>query len=215
MTCSLRSVWPAHSSSTAWPSTCWLPWNNWPATTIACSTRSTCRSRRPALQATRCRTQPCRAQDEVLYSIWFPRRRYSARRGPMRKPMNRLWRLVVLLTLALALPLRAQAGPLDNCCIAGIAQMPAHGPAQAAQASVETGSPHDCVSQFGCAGDRHVSGPSRLPCTISACAILAGTPLATAAPTDAWTSVLVAHPEFAYRSVVPPRLERPPKRYCL
>jgi hypothetical protein len=77
----------------------------------------------------------------------------------MRKPMNRLWRLVVLLTLALALPLRAQAGPLDNCCIAGIAQMPAHGPAQAAQASVETGSPHDCVSQFGCAGDRHVSGP--------------------------------------------------------
>ncbi|WP_354687344.1 hypothetical protein [Cupriavidus necator] len=134
---------------------------------------------------------------------------------PMRKRMNQFWRVVVLLTLALALPLRAQAGLLDSCCIAGIAQMPAHMPVQAAQASVEAGSPDDCVSQSSCAGDRHVSGPSRLPCTASACAVFAGTPLTIGSPTDAWTSELVAHPEFAYHSIVPRRLERPPTRIPL
>ncbi|WP_454731563.1 MULTISPECIES: hypothetical protein [Cupriavidus] len=133
---------------------------------------------------------------------------------PMRKHMKQFWRVVMLLTLALALPLRAQAGPLDSCCVAGLADMPAHMPVQGAQASVETASPHDCVSH-SCAGDRHASGPSRIPCTSSACAVFAGTPLATGSTTDAWTSVLVAHPEFAYLSVVPARLERPPKRVRL
>jgi hypothetical protein len=133
----------------------------------------------------------------------------------MRKHMKQFWRVVMLLTLALALPLRAQAGPLDSCCVAGLASMPAHMPVQGAQASVESGSQQDCVSQSSCAGERHASGPSRIPCTSSACAVFAGTPLAIGPATDAWTSVLVAHPEFAYLSVVPARLERPPKRIRL
>ncbi|GAA0794663.1 hypothetical protein GCM10009078_15650 [Cupriavidus gilardii] len=122
----------------------------------------------------------------------------------MRKPMNQLLRVIVLLTLALALPLRAHAWPLDSCCIAGIAQMLTHMLVQEGQASVDTSSQHDCVSQSSCAG--------RLPCPASACAAFAGTPWASGWATDAWASVLVAHPEFAYRSIVPPRLERPPKR---
>lgn len=129
----------------------------------------------------------------------------------MRKPMHQLWRVILLLTLALALPLRAQAGPLDSCCVAAMDHMPV----PEAQGRVDSGSPHDCVSQSSCAGDRHSSGPPRIPCASSACAVFAGTSLATESATDAWTSVLVAHPEFAYFSVVPPRLDRPPKRIRL
>ncbi len=125
--------------------------------------------------------------------------------------LYQLWGMVVLLLLALALPLRAQAGRLDSCCVAGMAGMPVH----EAQASDATGSPHDYAVQSSCAGDRHASGPSRVSCMSSTCAVFAGTSLATDSATDAWTSVLVAHPEFAYPSVVPPRLDRPPKRVRL
>jgi|Deesub1362B_J571_1020462.scaffolds.fasta_scaffold05817_3 hypothetical protein len=129
----------------------------------------------------------------------------------MRKPMNQLWRVVIVLALVLTLPLRAQSGPLRSCCIAVIAEMSTGMPVRAANVSVETGSSPDCISQSSCADNRNVSGPSGLPCTASACAVLAGMPVSTGSVTGAWISVLVAHPEFSYQSAVPPRLERPPK----
>lgn len=128
------------------------------------------------------------------------------------KRMKRLWRVILLLTLAVALPLRAQGGPWASCCAAGLAHMPAP---MTQVSSLDSDTPHDCNSPTGCAGDRHSSGPSRVPCTASACGTFVGTPLTTSSDTGAWTSVLVAHPEFACISFVGAPLERPPNGVSL
>lgn len=115
-----------------------------------------------------------------------------------RKRMKQLWRVILLLTFALALPLRAQAGPWDSCCAAGMADMSA----QNAQGGVDSGSSHDCNSQIKCAGDRHSGGQSRLPCSASACAMFAGTSLTAPSGMGVWASVLVSHPETRDRKSV-------------
>jgi hypothetical protein len=121
--------------------------------------------------------------------------------------MKQFWRVILLLAFALALPLRVQAGPWDTCCAAGIAELSA----QAAQGGVDSSNAHDCNGQTGCPGNRHSSGPFRLPCSSSACAVFAGTSLRAMSGVGAWASVLVSHPETTYVSVITAPLERPPK----
>lgn len=121
--------------------------------------------------------------------------------------MKQLGRVIWLIIFAMALSLQVQAGPWDTCCAPGMVDMSG----QTESGGADSYGSHLCFGQMGCDGDRHSSGPSRLPCSSSACAMFAATSVTAMSVMSAWASVLVSHPETTYVSVITTPLERPPK----
>lgn len=123
--------------------------------------------------------------------------------------MSRLWRIVLMVILAAALPLRAFAMPTALCCHAGASDQAAHATVEtamhASDAAAAGGSDcGDCTAEGDAAGMSHGS-------CVALCAAVAATSMHASAADESRASVLVAHPESIPISNLPRRLERPPK----
>lgn len=115
--------------------------------------------------------------------------------------MKQLWRVILLVTLAVAFPLRTLAMSAERCCTFGAVQ------AYAAQTDVE-GTGDGCDTPGLCAAGAPSGNTAHSMCTAT-CAAAAVTPAMAGSAASLWESILFAHPELPYFSVVSPPLERP------
>lgn len=121
--------------------------------------------------------------------------------------MKHLWRVILLVTLAVALPLRTLAMPAERCCVFGTAGAQAFA-AQTAAGDATTGD--GCDRPHGCAAGAQSGHPANSTCSAT-CSSVAPTPAMAVSAASIWESVQFARPELPYFSVVSPPLERPPQ----
>ncbi len=119
--------------------------------------------------------------------------------------MKQLWRVILLVTLAVAFPLRTLTMSAERCCTFGVAGAQAY----AAQTDGE-GTGDGCDTPGLCAAGAPSGNSAHSTCTAT-CASAAVTPAMAGSAASLWESILFAHPEFPYFSVVSPPLERPPQ----
>ncbi len=121
--------------------------------------------------------------------------------------MEQLWRVILLVTLAVAFPLRTLAMSAERCCTFGVAGAQAY----AAQTDGEgAGTGDGCDTPGHCAAGAPSGTSVHSTCTAT-CASAAVTPAMAESAASRWESILLAHPELPYFSVVSPPLERPPQ----
>lgn len=128
--------------------------------------------------------------------------------------MKRFWQVILVLTLALALPLRISAMPLSECCLVGMdvsASRAAH-TIQNNATLVDAG--HGCNANNACSDLGYPAKMSHGSCT-AMCAAVGAAPMPASLAGGSRTSVLVPHPESNFLSIVLALLERPPKTFSV
>ena len=125
--------------------------------------------------------------------------------------MKRFWRVIMLLTLALALPLRVSAMPISECCLVGMDVSASHA-MQNNATPPDAG--HGCNANNACSDLGHPAKMSHASCTVM-CATVGAAPMPASLEGGAWTSVLAPHSESNFLSTVLALLERPPKSFSV
>lgn len=121
--------------------------------------------------------------------------------------MKQLWRVILLVTLAVAFPLRTLAMSAERCCPLGAANVQAY----AAQTDGDRAGTGDGCDTLGhCAAGAPSGNSVHSTCTAT-CTSAAVTPAMAGSLASLWESILFAHPQPPYFSVVSPPLERPPQ----
>ena len=128
--------------------------------------------------------------------------------------MKRFWQVILVFTLALALPLRVSAMPHSDCCLVGMDASASHvtdmNPINGAMVDAEGGcNANGASSALGCP-----TKMAQASCT-AMCAVLGAAPMPVPLAVGAWTSVLVPHPESNFLSIALALLERPPKAFSV
>lgn len=123
--------------------------------------------------------------------------------------MKQFWSAFLLVILAVALPLRVFAMPLSACCVDGMAAQPSY----TAQHKVARVSSSDsCDGHIDSSTVGHPADMSHASCT-AICAAVAALPIAANLAQGSWKSILIAHRESRFPTVVLALLERPPKAF--
>lgn len=120
--------------------------------------------------------------------------------------MKQLWRVILLVTLVVAFPLRTLAMSAERCCPLGAAGVQTYA---AMTEGERAGTGDGCDTRGDCAAGAPFGNSDHSTCTAT-CA--AAVPLAmTGSAGSLWESFLFSHSQPPYFSVVSPPLERPPQ----
>ncbi len=130
----------------------------------------------------------------------------EARRRPRGKLMKQFWSAVLIVILAVALPLRVFAMPLSACCVD---DPPSYA---ALHNAARVSSSDSCDGHIDCSIKGQPTDMSHASC-MAICAAVAALPIAANLAQGSWRSILVAHRESSFPSVVLALLERPPKAF--
>lgn len=128
--------------------------------------------------------------------------------------MKRFWQVILVLTLALALPLRVLAMPISECCLVGMDEPASHVAHTNPDNATLVDAGHGCNANSDCSAWGYPANMSHASCTVM-CAVVGAAPMPASLAAGARTSVLVPHPESSFLSIVLARLERPPKAFSV
>lgn len=128
--------------------------------------------------------------------------------------MKRFWQVILVLTLALALPLRVSAMPLSECCLVGMDAPASHAAGTNPDNGTMADAGHGCNANSDCSALGYPAKMAQASCT-AMCAVVGAAPMPASLVPGAWTSVLVPHPESNFLSIVLALLERPPKAFSV
>lgn len=128
--------------------------------------------------------------------------------------MKRFWQIILVLTLALALPLRVSAMPLSVCCLVGMDASASHATYANPDNATLVDAGHGCNANSDCSALGYPTKMSHASCT-AMCATIGAAPMPASLEGGAWTSVLVPHPQSNFPSTVLALLERPPKAFSV
>ncbi len=117
--------------------------------------------------------------------------------------------MFLIAVLAVALPLRVLSMPIGACYIADMAETSAHATQHDA---LRASAGDDCSGTINCSAKDSSTQMSHASCT-EMCGAVGAISLPTGVDEDAWTSVLAAHREPSFLSIVLALLERPPKTF--
>lgn len=128
--------------------------------------------------------------------------------------MKRFWRIILVLTLALALPLRVSAIRLSMCCLVDMDASALYAAYTIPDTATVVDAGHGCNANNACSALGYPAKMSHASCT-AMCATVGAAPMPASLEGGAWTSVLVPRPESNFLSTVLALLERPPKAFSV